>query len=99
MLRVEIVFPLLDRDHNDVDFTACFDIIREIGYKCGGFRLSRVFGFWLSGSGEPFSEGTMLLVTDTSFDNASWFKEKIGQWQEALNQEAMYLSIHLVEWL
>lgn len=97
MVRVEIIFPFQDKCHDQVDRALLLRIIGEIGEQCRGFRMSRVFGFWISDSGKSYPDAGWLLVSDTTLKNAEWFRQKEEEWRIMLNQEEMYLVIHLVE--
>ena len=99
MFRVEITFPLQDKNLNDVDMSSIALVIKKIGKKCKGYRLTRTIGFWKPPKGKPYKGPVWLLVTDTSFDNAVWCRRKKKKWGKKLIQKQRYLSIQVIDWI
>ncbi len=99
MIRVELAIPSKDKNHFPVDGEVVGEILSEVGNKTKGYRSSRQWGFWISDDGQIYQGEALILVTDTSFEIADWFKGMKHMWTLALNQRQLYLAIYVVDWI
>ena len=98
MVRVELILPLEDQYHRDTSSVAIRGILRAFEERCGGYRISRIRGYWQSpDTAEEFSEEAILIVIDGDFSQVKWIEAQILHWKNALNQEQLYLTMFAVE--
>ena len=99
MVRVEIAIPFIDKNYQPVDKEEIGKILDLIGTKTRGYRCSRQEGFWLDDQDAPYQGDCLILVTDTTFEIANWFRSVKSQWEISLNQQELYLAIYIIEWI